>query len=267
MSDTPGGADWWQASDGKWYPPHTHPDHRPAPVPAPPQYPAPPYEQPAWQQPPYQQPTYQQSYSSYQPYGTPPQTSSKAVTVLILGIVSLVLCPVVPGIIAVVMAGAAMREIRESGGRYTGEGLVNAGRIISIISFVVYALGVMFFFVIVAFVGEVGDEFGEAFQDGLIQTDLEDALAAEEDFFDDHGRYTDDPGELHQYDELLTFAPGTQPFGTDVIVVQASEREVVMGSRSDSGTCFYVRDTLEQTGYAVDVACRDFSAQSFSGSW
>lgn len=30
MSETPQGPGWWQASDGKWYPPHTHPNYRPA---------------------------------------------------------------------------------------------------------------------------------------------------------------------------------------------------------------------------------------------
>ncbi len=36
MSDTPESPDWWQASDAKWYPPETHPDHRPAVPPPPP---------------------------------------------------------------------------------------------------------------------------------------------------------------------------------------------------------------------------------------
>ncbi len=35
MSDSSQGADWWQASDGKWYPPEQHPDNQPA-VPSPP---------------------------------------------------------------------------------------------------------------------------------------------------------------------------------------------------------------------------------------
>ena len=34
MSDRSLGTGWWYASDGKWYPPETHPDYRP---PAPPQ--------------------------------------------------------------------------------------------------------------------------------------------------------------------------------------------------------------------------------------
>lgn len=33
MSDTPAGPGWWEASDGKWYAPELHPDHRPPPPP------------------------------------------------------------------------------------------------------------------------------------------------------------------------------------------------------------------------------------------
>jgi hypothetical protein len=34
MSDTPKMGGWWQASDGKWYPPEQHPDYRPPPPPS-----------------------------------------------------------------------------------------------------------------------------------------------------------------------------------------------------------------------------------------
>ncbi|MGI9601204.1 MAG: hypothetical protein ACR2QE_04935 [Acidimicrobiales bacterium] len=33
MSDQPHTSGWWKASDGKWYPPETHPDYRPPPPP------------------------------------------------------------------------------------------------------------------------------------------------------------------------------------------------------------------------------------------
>lgn len=36
MSETPAGPGWWQASDGRWYPPESHPSARPAPPPPPP---------------------------------------------------------------------------------------------------------------------------------------------------------------------------------------------------------------------------------------
>lgn len=41
MSDTSQGDGWWMASNGKWYPPETHPDYEPPPPPPPPP-PAPP---------------------------------------------------------------------------------------------------------------------------------------------------------------------------------------------------------------------------------
>jgi hypothetical protein len=34
MSDTQQGPNWWKASDGKWYPPESHPDYRPPPPPS-----------------------------------------------------------------------------------------------------------------------------------------------------------------------------------------------------------------------------------------
>lgn len=46
MSDAPGGPGWWRASDGKWYPPETHPDARP-PAPPPGFEPATPVSTPA----------------------------------------------------------------------------------------------------------------------------------------------------------------------------------------------------------------------------
>ena len=33
MSDTSHGPGWWQASDGRWYEPHLHPQYRPSPPP------------------------------------------------------------------------------------------------------------------------------------------------------------------------------------------------------------------------------------------
>lgn len=50
MSDAAQGPGWWQASDGRWYPPEQHPSYRsqppPAPAPAPAAKPAPLQEAP-----------------------------------------------------------------------------------------------------------------------------------------------------------------------------------------------------------------------------
>jgi micrococcal nuclease len=42
MSDTSQGPGWWRASDGRWYPPETHPQYRQPPMAEPPEPPRPP---------------------------------------------------------------------------------------------------------------------------------------------------------------------------------------------------------------------------------
>jgi hypothetical protein len=84
----------------------------------------------------YPQSGYQQSpYPGYG-YPTGPSTSNRAVTVMVLGIASLVLffacgLGLVLAIVALVLAGGAKREIDESGGALGGAGMVTAGRITS----------------------------------------------------------------------------------------------------------------------------------------
>lgn len=84
MSDSSQGEGWWIASDGKWYPPESHPD---AVAAAPPAYEPPPqpsYEPPpvpGYQPPPqpgYQQPGYQQPASP----GMPPPPSQPPLDVM-----------------------------------------------------------------------------------------------------------------------------------------------------------------------------------------
>jgi hypothetical protein len=95
-------------------------------------------QQPYGQQPyaGYPQAGYQQSpYPGYG-YPTGPATSNRAVTVMVLGIASLVLffacgLGVILAIVALVLSGGAKREIDESGGALGGAGMVTAGRITS----------------------------------------------------------------------------------------------------------------------------------------
>lgn len=79
MSETSEGAGWWQASDGKWYPPDQHPGQAPVPDDAPSQFePAAPsqfgpsagYSEAGYGQPVYGPPS--------NPYGYPPPTPSYA---------------------------------------------------------------------------------------------------------------------------------------------------------------------------------------------
>ena len=67
-------------------------------------------------------------HSPFPPAGwAKPQTSTSAAVALILGVLSL-LIPVVPAVVAIVLARNADEEIAASGGRVTGTGLANAAR-------------------------------------------------------------------------------------------------------------------------------------------
>ncbi len=119
------------------YPPPGYP-----PVPATPGYPPAPGYAPA---------------PGYPPYGYPPAqtTSTMAVVGLILSILSWVICPVVPAIVALVLASKSNQEIAASQGRVGGEGLNTATKIVSWINIGLYAaiaviLGAIFLIAIVA---------------------------------------------------------------------------------------------------------------------
>jgi len=61
---------------------------------------------------------------------TPAPTSSLSITSLIMGIVGWVLIPIVGGIIAVITGHMAKKEIRESNGLLSGDGLATAGLVL-----------------------------------------------------------------------------------------------------------------------------------------
>src|SRR5262249_9578013 len=82
----------------------------------------------------------QPAYPLYPSYpGSPggparaPETSGRAIAVMVLGITAIALCwaGLIPAIVAVAMSSRAQREIEESGGRLTGLGMISAGRITS----------------------------------------------------------------------------------------------------------------------------------------
>jgi len=75
-------------------------------------------------------------------YGTP-ATDGTAIAALILAISSFVICPVIPAIIALVLAGNAKRTIAASGGAKTGEGMVTAARVIAWINIAVAVVAII----------------------------------------------------------------------------------------------------------------------------
>jgi hypothetical protein len=99
----------------------------------------------------------------YGPYGAPPvTTSSKATSVLVLGIVSLVMmltCGLgfVTAVIALVLAPGAKREIAGSGGRLTGESQVRTGTILAWVTLGLTALAVVVLAVVIGVAISVDD--------------------------------------------------------------------------------------------------------------
>ena len=83
-------------------------------------------------------------------YGAPPPMGGgqiehpKAMTILILGILSLVCCSPL-GIAAFVMGNNALKEIDAQPGRYSNRQLVQIGRILGIIGMVLLVLGIIWF--------------------------------------------------------------------------------------------------------------------------
>jgi hypothetical protein len=78
-----------------------------------------------------------------QGFQVPPQTDGTAIAVLVLAICSFVVFPVVPAIVALVLAPSAERDIAAAGGRLTGEGLVRAGRVVAWIHLALCAVAVV----------------------------------------------------------------------------------------------------------------------------
>ena len=119
-----------------------------------PTYGQPPYGQPGYGQPPAQptwdQPGYGQPPSAYGPPSAGWNTAMRAapteglaIAALVCAIASFVLFPLVPGVIALVLAGRASRSIDSSGGQRGGAGLITAARVLSWINLALCAVGVL----------------------------------------------------------------------------------------------------------------------------
>jgi hypothetical protein len=109
MSDVSQGPGWWQAADGKWYPPAPQPQQPPAP----PGFGAP---QPAYNAP------------------AGPKNDGMSIAALVCGIsglATLVLCGIgiVPAILGVVFGIIGKKKVEQSGGALQGRGMALAGAI------------------------------------------------------------------------------------------------------------------------------------------
>jgi hypothetical protein len=95
------------------------------------------------------------SGQSYVQYGYPsvPETDLRAIVALVLSIASFALCPFVAAIAALVVAGAAKRDILASGGAKAGLGLVTVARLISWANLVLSVVAAILIAVLLVAVG------------------------------------------------------------------------------------------------------------------
>jgi len=122
------------------------PPEQPPPPPSPPGPPGGP--PPGWAPPPAGTP----GYSSV------PQTEGTAIAALCCAIGAFVVCPVIPAIVALVLAHNSQQKINASGGRLTGDGLNTAARIISWIHLGLVALGIAILIIVGVTVGFDSDD-------------------------------------------------------------------------------------------------------------
>lgn len=115
MSDTSQGPGWWQASDGKWYPPQ-------------------PAAQPAAAAP-----------------AAGQSTPTEAIVSLVLGILGIVLCcwgiGIILGGVGLYLSMAAKKKIAASNGTLGGAGLAQGGMITSIIALALGVIGLLWLIV------------------------------------------------------------------------------------------------------------------------
>lgn len=123
-----------------------------------------------------------------------PATSTNAIVGFVLSILSWILCPIIPAIIALFLARSSDREIAASGGRVGGSTLNTATRVISWINIVVMALGGVVFAIL--FVLGIGI-FSQ------VAASLDPAVNARTGLAD--GQYVMNPERVAQINEACNF--------------------------------------------------------------
>jgi hypothetical protein len=95
------------------------------------------------------------------PYGQPyaaggvPQPHPQGTTVLVLGIVGLVVCPIA-GVVAIVLSKKALQEVDANPYAYNNRQSLSIGRILGIVAVVLWLLLIAFYIVIFVILGASG---------------------------------------------------------------------------------------------------------------
>jgi hypothetical protein len=98
-------------------------------------------------------------YPQSDPMDSPPQSSTLAIISLVAGIASFIFLPFLAGVAAVITGHMAKREIRDSGGRKTGEGLATGGMILGYANLVLSVLCICGFAAFFLFAAQSGSTY------------------------------------------------------------------------------------------------------------
>lgn len=196
---------WWQASDGRWYPPESRrtaygqPGHPPSgPIPL-------------------------------APVGR--KTNGLAIGSLVLGIVWV--CGL--GSVAAIITGFIARgQIRRSAGMQGGDGLAIGGIVAGLVGLIPTILLAL---ALPAFYGA-----REVAQTRAVQSELRNALVAEKVIYTEHQRFTDDPSELEAEEPSLAFVEGVDPVGPGIISVAVTDdaQMACLSAVSPDGTVYVI---------------------------
>lgn len=96
----------------------------------------------------------QNPYAGGQPYGMA-QPHPQGTMILIFGILGFVICPIF-GVVAWVMGAKSLKEIDANPAAYNNRQNVNIGRILGIISTILWILMILFWIVVVVIIGASG---------------------------------------------------------------------------------------------------------------
>lgn len=103
----------------------------------------------------------------YQGYPVQPaaQTSTLAIVSLVAGIVSFILLPLLGGIAAIITGGMAKKEIRDGGGRLTGQGMATAGQVLGWINVVLIVIPLCLIIILALLGPSIGNVFSNIILD------------------------------------------------------------------------------------------------------
>lgn len=96
-------------------------------------------------------------YGRYIPQPVASGSSGKATAALVLGICGIVVCPIIPSIVAIVLGHMAKGDISQNP-EMEGRGMAQAGFILGIVGLALWVVGIIAYIVLIVVLVETGNE-------------------------------------------------------------------------------------------------------------